>query len=147
MVVRLSSPAQTEQKILLSVEHFIGGSAKKSAGPCLSGATRLRGILCSPVFHVSYVLLAQSQDLQVRFQGLLASFRGSWMLVIGTGDEQFTLHQAGRRIWGDPRITLKTHQVSSQFPGQQKSRKLVPKSPKIIKNRTWNHKKSNFCES
>ena len=28
-----------------------------------------------------------------------------------------------------------------------KAMKLVPRPPKIMKNRTWNHKKSNFCES
>ena len=34
----------------------------------------------------------------------------------------------GRWIWGDPRITLKSHQIWSQSPGQQKSWKLVPRT-------------------
>ena len=51
------------------------------------------------------------------------------------------------RIWDDPRITMEIHQFSSQSPRQQKPWKLVPRLPKIVKNRPWNHEKSNFYRS
>ena len=51
------------------------------------------------------------------------------------------------RIRGDPKITMKIHQFSSRSPRQQKPWKLVPRPPKIMKNRPWNHKKSNFYKS
>ena len=74
-------------------------------------------------------------------------FPGSWLMVYDPGNVPFSVHHEGRRIWGDPRITLKSHQTPSQSSGQQKSWKLVPKPPKTIKNGPWNHEKSNFCES
>ena len=39
---------------------------------------------------------------------------------------------------------MKTHQFSSQSPRQQKLWKLFPRLPKIMKNRPWDHRKSNF---
>ena len=92
-----------------------------SSGPC---------ILCIPVDHVSYVLFSQ--------------FQGSWNCCY-RAREGTIYHQPG--IWGDPKITLKIHQISSQSPGQQKSWKLVPRQSKIMKNGSWNHEKSDFCES
>ena len=48
-------------------------------------------------------------------------FQGLWLMVQGPPSTQLTLHRLGLRIWDDPRITLKSHQISSYSPGQQKS--------------------------
>ena len=50
----------------------------KSAGPCLSGATRLRGVWCIVFLHpVSYASLYPCIDI------LLFLYPGSWMLHVG----------------------------------------------------------------
>ena len=71
----------------------------------------------------------------------------SWTVCCPPKKNQSPSTHRRLRIWDDPRITMKIHQFSSQSPRQQKPWKLVPRLPKIMKNRPWNHKKSNFCES
>ena len=50
-------------------------------------------------------------------------------------------------IWDDPRITMKIHQFPNQSPRQEKPWKLVTRPSANMKNRLWNRKESNFCES
>ena len=61
-------------------------------------------------------------------------FQGSWnSCYLALGNEPICPNQLRRRIWGDPRITLKSHQVSSQSPVPQISWKLVQGHPKSWK--------------
>ena len=71
----------------------------------------------------------------------------SWTVYCPPKKLQSPSNHRRLRIWDDPRITMKIHQSSSRSPRQQKPWKLVPRLPKIMKNRPRNHKKSNFCES
>ena len=73
---------------------------------------------------------------------------GSWFMAHGSwfrAREPSNLPPTWRvrRIWGDPRITMKSYQISSQSPGQQKSWKLFLRhskswktAPGIIRNPT-----------
>ena len=60
---------------------------------------------------------------------------------------QIAIPPLGSQDLGWPQNPMKIHQISSQSPGQQNSWKLVSRLPKIMRNRSWNHEKSNFCKS
>ena len=63
------------------------------------------------------------------------------------GKKDFTTPDVRSLISWVPPGNPENHQFSSQPPGQQKPWKWVPRLPKIMKDRPWNHKKSNLCES
>ena len=132
----------------------------ESAGPSVEGPPGCESVARSSIFHLrlqwnhmtalvfsyfhilehlkgqSFIQYVSSLMSQVLFDGLLYPTR----------DASPSTHHIPW-TWDDPRITMKIHQFSSQSPRQEKPWKLVPRLPKIMKNRPWNHKKSNFCES
>ena len=121
--------------------------------PLGRGASRLRGSSSSltPAFYVCHEIVLQRwffvfshfvSSKRSIFHLSCLMFQGSWLMVKG-----LRIFQLGLRIWDDPRIILRSHQISSHSPGHQKSLKLVPKPSKIMKSGTWNHENSNFCES
>ena len=63
-----------------------------------------------PVHHVSYVPSSQSRDSQSRSQDPSSRFQGDPGIVFSKArDQKNTTDQDGRKIWGDPEITLKRH--------------------------------------
>ena len=118
------------------------------------GATRLRRISSIlyiwPPFAMESPLKGQSL---VSYVSCLISHvswtvsRVSWTVYCPPKKSTSPPNHHVPSTWDDPKITMKIHQFSSRSPRQQKPWKLVPRPPKIMKNRPWNHKKSNFYKS
>ena len=118
----------------------------------LRGAIRLRRIpsILSPASSV-WMKCNCSRDF-LYFHSLHPGCGGSWcmshvswLMFPGLGSGREPIYSP--EIWGDPRNTLKSYQISNHSQGQQKSWKLITSPPKIMKIRPWDHEKSNFCES
>ncbi len=119
------------------------------------GATRLRSI-CSilyiwpPFAMESYYSLAffafshfgSSEGSISHFSCLMSQVLLDCLLY--PKKHRIALKPLGAQDLGWPQNPMKIHQFSSQSPRQQKPWKLVPRLPKIMKNRPWNHEKSNF---
>ena len=92
---------------------------------------------CNLVSSVSCILctLSSVSRLPISLSGSLESCSGILDCLFL---RPITPNLTGRRIWGDLRITPKSHRISSQCPGQQMSWKLAPRPPKIMENvETW----------
>ena len=117
----------------------------ESAGPCLSGATRLRGVLLQSQV-TGFLILNLYWFWQVTslliLSGLKSAKLGFCNLLLCSLDKGFTTQHPGSRksgcLWWDPEI----HQNSKQSPIPQKSSNWCPKTPKSIQNEvqtgTWN---------
>ena len=92
--------------------------------------------ILDPLKGQSFISHVSSLMSQVLLNGLLYRKK-----------ERIALNPLGAQDLGWPQNPMKIHQFSSQSPRQQKPWKLVPRLPKIMKNRPWNHKKSNFYKS
>jgi hypothetical protein len=117
-----------------------------SAGPCLSGATRLRGICFFRVLQhvfvmfssmcVSCFLVHSSPALcNCYFTSLVSAFscfQVSCLAVIGPTDRPFTSLWVGSLNLGSSRISLEHHRISDLLARPSQIRKSEPKVPKKL---------------
>ena len=85
----------------------------------LVGATRLRGILCNPVCSVPCILctLSSASRLPVSASESLVGFRDPAIDVTRVREPTHDV----ARLWGVLRAAMKSHQIASYSPGQQRS--------------------------
>ena len=114
----------------------------------LVGATRLRGILCNPVssvpcilctlFSVSRFPVSVSGSLETGLRDPGSGLRKPGIVFLSArGLTNLPSTRRVPRIWGDPRITLKTHQICKPVP---RATKIMKIDPKVTKN----HEKSDL---
>ena len=124
------------------------------------GATRLRSV-CSILYiwprfamesyysldFLDFHIFGSSKRSISHFSCLMSHVSGLLDCLLSPKKRPIATKPLAAQDLGWPQNHMKIHEFSSQSPRQQKPWKLVPRLPKIMKNRPWNHKKSNFCES